>query len=215
MAGRCVIIGAGDLTVSEIPLHEGDFIIAADGGFGYCRYLEIEPDMILGDFDSIDERNMEYIMEMRALHPEKVKVLPAQKDDTDMLAAIKEGLQRGYTEFVIYGGQGGRLSHTMANIQCLAYLKEKGAKGYLMDGNGMILVAQNETISFKKNLEGFLSLFSLGEKAEGVTIRNMKYLLDKAVVTNDFPVGVSNEFIGKESSITVEKGMLLIMIDWN
>ncbi len=84
-----------------------------------------------------------------------------------------------------------------------------------MDGNGMILVAKNETVRFKKNLEGFLSLFSLGEKAEGVTITNMKYLLDKAVVTNDFPIGVSNEFIGKESSVTVENGTLLIMIDWN
>lgn len=215
MAGRCVIIGAGDLSVSEIPLHEGDYVIAADGGFSYCRYLEIEPDLILGDFDSVDERNMEDIMEMRAHYPEKVKVLPVEKDDTDMLAAIKEGLRKGFGEFVIYGGQGGRLAHTMANIQCLIYLKEKGAKGYLMDGNGMILVAQNETVRFKKNLEGFLSLFSLGEKAEGVTITNMKYLLDKAVVTNDFPIGVSNEFIGKESSVTVENGTLLIMIDWN
>ena len=215
MAGRCVIIGAGDLSVSEIPLHEGDYVIAADGGFSYCRYLEIEPDLILGDFDSVDERNMEDIMEMRARYPEKMKVLPVEKDDTDMLAAIKEGLNKGFEEFVIYGGQGGRLAHTMANIQCLNYLKEKGAKGYLMDGNGMILVAKNETVRFKKNLEGFLSLFSLGEKAEGVTITNMKYLLDKAVVTNDFPIGVSNEFIGKESSVTVENGTLLIMIDWN
>ena len=215
MAGRCVIIGAGDLSVSEIPLHEGDYVIAAYGGFSYCRYLEIEPDLILGDFESVDERNMEDIMEMRARYPEKVKVLPVEKDDTDMLAAIKEGLNKGFEEFVIYGGQGGRLAHTMANIQCLNYLKEKGAKGYLMDGNGMILVAKNETVRFKKNLEGFLSLFSLGEKAEGVTITNMKYLLDKAVVTNDFPIGVSNEFIGKESSVTVENGTLLIMIDWN
>ena len=156
-----------------------------------------------------------YVDLIRARYPEKVKVLPVEKDDTDMLAAIKEGLNKGFEEFVIYGGQGGRLAHTMANIQCLNYLKEKGAKGYLMDGNGMILVAKNETVRFKKNLEGFLSLFSLGEKAEGVTITNMKYLLDKAVVTNDFPIGVSNEFIGKESSVTVENGTLLIMIDWN
>ena len=214
MAERCVIIGAGDLTVSEIPLREGDYVIAADGGFAYCRYLEIEPDLVLGDFDSLDENNMEAIMEMRSREPEKVRALPVKKDDTDMLAAIKEGLKLGYKEFVIYGGQGGRLAHTMANIQCLNYLKEKGARGYLMDGDGMILVAKNETVSFKKNLEGLLSLFSLGDKAEGVTIRNMKYLLDNATVTNDFPIGVSNEFIGKESSITVENGTLLIMITW-
>lgn len=61
--------------------------------------------MILGDFDSVDERNMEDIMEMRARYPEKVKVLPVEKDDTDMLAAIKEGLNKGFEEFVIYGAR--------------------------------------------------------------------------------------------------------------
>ena len=102
---------------------------------------------------------MEAIMEMRSREPEKVRVLPVKKDDTDMLAAIKEGLKLGYKEFVIYGGQGGRLAHTMANIQCLNYLKEKGARGYLMDGDGMILVAKNETVSFKRTWKAFCPCF--------------------------------------------------------
>ena len=210
----CHIFCAGEFHGLLEQPEPGDFILAADGGLRHLQAAGLEPSGILGDFDSLDENNMEAIMEMRSREPEKVRVLPVKKDDTDMLAAIKEGLKLGYKEFVIYGGQGGRLAHTMANIQCLNYLKEKGARGYLMDGDGMILVAKNETVSFKKNLEGLLSLFSLGDKAEGVTIRNMKYLLDNATVTNDFPIGVSNEFIGKESSITVENGTLLIMITW-
>ena len=67
--------------------------------------------------------------------------------------------------------------------------------------------------SFEKGKKGFFSLFSLGDRAEGVTIRNMKYLLDEAVVTNAFPVGVSNEFIGKAGSVTVKNGTLLVILE--
>lgn len=211
---RCVIVGAGDLTVSEIPVREEDYVIAADGGYSYCKLFEIVPDLILGDLDSVGEAEAEELAEIAKIDPGRVIVLPAEKDETDMLAAIHAGLEAGCREFHIYAGQGGRLEHTIANIQCLIYLKECGAVGYMIDGTGMILVARNETVSFKPQTEGFLSLFSMGDKAEGVTIRNMKYLLDKAVVTNSFPIGISNEFIGKQASITVEHGTLAILLNW-
>ena len=88
-------------------------------------------------------------------------LLPAEKDETDMLAAINEGLKRGCQDFRIYAGQGGRLEHTIANIQCLKYLKEQGAAGYLCDGTGMIFVIKDEEVSFREENEGYLSVFSL------------------------------------------------------
>lgn len=211
---RCVIIGAGDLTVSEIPVKEEDYVIAADGGYMYCRVLGIEPDLILGDFDSIGEKEAEELAAIQKTDPDRIVVLPALKDETDMLAAIHAGLDEGCQEFHLYAGQGGRLEHTIANIQCLIYLKECGAVGYMMDGNGMILVAENETVSFRAGTEGYLSLFSMGDRAEGVTIRNMKYELKEATVTNSFPIGISNEFIGEPASITVENGTLAIILTW-
>lgn len=214
MAKRCIIIGAGDLTVSEISVAEDDYVIAADGGYSYCRLLGIEPDLILGDFDSVLEEDAQEIAEIYKQDAERVIVLPAEKDETDMLAAIHAGLSEGCREFHLYAGQGGRLEHTIANIQCLNYLKENGAVGYMMDGTGMILVAKNETVAFRDSMEGMLSLFSLGEKAQGVTIRNMKYELTEAEVTNSFPIGISNEFIGKQASITVKNGTLLIILAW-
>ena len=214
MAKKCIIIGAGDLTVSEIPVGEDDYVIAADGGYSYCKLLGIEPDLILGDFDSVLEDDAQELAEIFKEDPERVIVLPAEKDETDMLAAIHAGLEAGCREFHLYASQGGRLEHTLANIQCLNYLKDCGAVGYMMDGTGMILVAKNETVAFKASMEGMLSLFSLGDRAEGVTIRNMKYELNKAVVTNSFPIGISNEFIGEQASITVENGTLVIILAW-
>lgn len=211
---RCIIVGAGDLTISEIPVKEEDYVIAADGGYSYCKLLGITPDLILGDFDSIGEEEAAEIAEILKEDEDRVIVLPVEKDETDMLAAIHAGLEQGCQEFLIYGGQGGRLEHTIANIQCLNYLKDCGAVGYLMDGTGMILAAKNETVNFKPQTEGYLSLFSMGDKAEGVTIRNMKYLLNAATITNTFPIGISNEFIGEAASVTVENGTLVIILSW-
>ena len=211
--GTCIIVGAGELTVGEIPVKEGDFVIAADGGFAYCRRLGVEPDLILGDFDSLDEGNKRAVEAIRQERPERVQVLPVMKDDTDMLAAMKEGLKRGFRSFDIYAAaQGRRLSHTIANIQCLNYLKENGASGRLIAAGETVFLLRDETVEFVKEQKGFLSLFSLGDRAEGVTIRNMKYLLDRATVTNAFPVGVSNEFIGEAGSVTVESGTLLVIV---
>lgn len=214
MQGKCIIIGAGDLTIGEIPVKEEDFVIAVDGGLGYCGILNVEPDIIIGDFDSVSDGEREAIVTLEQEIPERIIRLKPEKDDTDMLAALKLALEKGYTEFRIYAATGGRFDHTLANIQCLLYLKNHGATGYLVDGTGMILVLQNEAVHFNKNLEGYLSLFALGKEAKGVTIQGMKYTLDNYTMKNDFPIGISNEFIGEESVISVEDGELVCMLSY-
>lgn len=213
--GTCIIIGAGDLTVGSFPYNpETDLVIAADGGLMYCGILEIEPDLIIGDFDSLEGEYREALKNLQADCPDKVVTLPAEKDDTDMLAAVKYGLTLGYRNFRLYGANGGRLEHTIANIQVLNYLKEQDAVGYIMDGQSMILLAQNETIRFRDSMEGYVNVFSMNEKAHGVTIRGLKYELDHVTLNNTVPLGISNEFIGVPSEVTVEDGTLLIIINW-
>ena len=214
MTGKCLIIGAGDLTMGEITVGEEDYVIAVDGGLSYCGILNVEPDKIIGDFDSVSEKEKEAVYSLQEQVPGLVMELPVEKDDTDMLAALKYGLELGYTDFRIYAGTGGRFDHTLANIQCLLYLKNHGATGYMVDGTGMILVIQNEAVHFRKELEGYLSLFSLGKEAKGVTIRGLKYPLENYTLTNDYPIGISNEFIGEESTIQVEDGELVCMIQY-
>ncbi|MBQ3907088.1 MAG: thiamine diphosphokinase [Lachnospiraceae bacterium] len=212
--GKCILIGAGDLTVGQIPRSNEDFVIVVDGGLGYCEFLGIEPDLILGDFDSVTDGERQALESIETQCPEKVIRLKPEKDDTDMLYAIKYALERGYREFRIYAATGGRFDHTLANIQCLLYLKNHDAVGYLMDGNGMILALQNESVAFRENMEGYVSLFSLGKKAEGVTIKGLKYELENATISNDFPIGISNEFIGKKAEVSVENGELVCMISY-
>ncbi|MBO5209103.1 MAG: thiamine diphosphokinase [Lachnospiraceae bacterium] len=208
----CIIIGAGNFSEIEIPVGKDDYVIAADGGYQYCKRMQIVPDFVLGDMDSIAGEMRQEIDAFQAEHPDKVKILPCMKDDTDMMSAIRMGLSKGYKKFVLYGAMGGRLEHTIANIQCLIYLKNQGAHGCMIEKECTVMVVQNETIHFQKEKEGFFSMFALQQRAEGVTIRGMKYPLEDAVVTDDFPIGISNEFIGEASEITVKKGTLLLIL---
>ena len=214
MQGKCFVIGAGDMTMGELSVSEDDFVIAVDGGLSYCSILNVEPHVMIGDFDSLSEGEKQALEVLREEIPERIITLPTAKDDMDMLAALKHGLKLGYKDFRIYGGTGGRFDHTLANIQCLLFLKNNDATGYLVDGTGMIFVIQNEAVHLNKNLDGVLSLFCLGKEAKGVSIENMKYVVKDYTLRNDYPIGISNEFIGKEAAISVEDGELVCMIQY-
>lgn len=212
--GKCIIVAAGDLTVSEMDISEGDLVIAVDGGLEYCRGLGVEPDLALGDFDSVGEDLLAQVELWERSDPERVVRLKPEKDDTDTLAAVRVALERGFNSFLLYGAMGGRLEHTIANIQCLLFLKHHGAVGYMMDAGGMCFVMEDEERRFGASMRGYLSLFSMGEKAQGVDIRGMKYELNDAAITNDFPIGISNEFIGQEAVVRVKRGQLLGIVTY-
>lgn len=205
-----VLIGAGEFTGFEREYTEKDLILALDGGLLYCEENGIMPDYIIGDFDSLPEAKQ---VLLEKYPKDKILRLPRQKDDTDMLAAIRFGMKKGITDFTMYGGLGGRVSHTIANIQCLAFLKENGLTGRLLGDHCEIRLIQNETLVLEKRDSGFISLFAFGNRAEGVCIEGLLYELDNAALTYAFPIGVSNEFVGKEATIRVQNGTLLIIVE--
>lgn len=211
--GKCIIVAAGDMTLSEIPVSPEDLLIAVDGGFAHCQRLGLTPELALGDFDSAEGEQLTCIARWEEQCPERVMRLRPDKNDTDTLAALRVGLERGYMSFLIYGAvRGRRLEHTIANIQCLLFLRHNGAVGYLIDTDCSCFVLEDEEKRFGASQAGYLSLFSLGREAAGVDIQGMKYELDNALITNDFPIGISNEFIGKKALIRVRSGQLLGII---
>ena len=118
------------------------------------------------------------------------------KNETDTILAVDVGLDKGYTDFVIYGCLGGRLDQTMASIQTAQYVANNGGRAVLIDGNTHVTVIINSSISFDKDCNGIISVFANSDKAEGVTETGLLYSLDDATLTPNFPLGVSNEFIG-------------------
>ncbi len=199
---KCFVVGAGDFFGLLIRPEAGDLIIAADGGYDHLKREKIDPDIVVGDFDSRDGNIPD--------HP-NVIMLDVQKDDTDIAHAVGIGLERGYRDFRIFGGTGGRESHTIANIQMLTGLAKKGAHAWLYGRDSVITVIHNDSLMFSEVTEGMVSVFSLSDRAEGVDILGMKYTMQDGVLTNDTALGVSNMLIGKEAHISVKKGTLLII----
>ena len=198
--GKCVILCAGEIAGTILPLEAEDLLIAADGGYRHTQQLGLAPHIVLGDFDSL------------GFVPEGAQVHPKEKDDTDAMLAVKLGLSKGYREFYIYGGMDGpRVDHTMANFQLLHYLSEHGAKGYLIGVRQNAAVITDE-ISFPKEQTGMISVFCLSQKAQ-LDIEGLKYNLEDGILQPSFPLGVSNQFVGKESLIRVKKGTVLVIWD--
>lgn len=200
--GICYIVGAMPLEPELVPqLQEHDFLIAADGGYAALAALGIVPHLVVGDFDSLGS-----VPE----HP-NVHRLPCVKDDTDIGYAIKVGLEQGYTRFLLLGGVGGRLDHTIANLQLLEYLSCHGASGILAGGGYAATTITNRSFFFPADCSGYCSVFCQSGTARGITLEGLKYSLTDGELTGSFPLGVSNEFLGTPARVSVQDGTLLLV----
>ena len=203
MAKDCYIFGAGEESYPQsVPARDGAIVIAADGGFPAAVQAFGTLDLAVGDFDSLG-----YL-------PTCVPTVchPPEKDETDLLLAVREGRARGARRFLIYGALGGRLDHTVANLQVLAHLAAEGEEGYLFgaDGTAVTAIAGGQSLSFPEGYCGTLSVLALGGPAEGVTLRGVKYPLEAAAMSSDFPLGVSNELLGEGATVALGAGSLHI-----
>lgn len=199
---RFVIFCAGGFDKLLEPLDRDDFLLAADGGYVHFEKLGREPDGVLGDFDSLG-----YV-------PAGATVFPVEKDDTDAMLAVRQGLAMGYREFLLYGSlDGPRLDHTVANFQTLQFLADRGATGYLIGNTHIVTVVKNGAIRFPETAAGIISVFCMGADARGVSIEGLQYTVQDTVLSAGFPLGVSNHFVGKQAEISVREGSLLVIYD--
>ena len=195
----CTVVGA--MPECDLVLPKGGFLIAADKGLEQLQKRGVVPDLTVGDFDSL------------GFVPEGTAVVrhPIRKNDPDMLLAVREGLARGYRKFLLYGGVGGRLDHTLANIQTLLFLRQHGAKGVLFGDGTAVTLLENEEAVLPAKESGNVSVFAFGGDADGVCIRGLSYPLEDGTLTTGFPLGVSNGFCGAAAQIAVRQGKLLLI----
>ena len=198
---RCFIFAAGTFYGLRERPASGDLVIAADAGYRVCQQAGIVPDLLLGDFDSMDQPDFP-----------NIRRSPVEKDDTDTMLAVKTALEEGCDTVYIYGGTGGkRLDHTLANLQTLLFIRRRGARGYLYDDDFVWTAVENESLTIEKTVGwGLFSVFCLGDRAEGIDETGFQYPLADAVLTPEFPLGVSNHILEPTATITVRKGALAI-----
>lgn len=203
----CLIISGGEFCSLPENL-KYEYCIACDKGYEYSVKLGIKPDIVLGDFDSYEGVITEDIGDI------PIDFHPVEKDDTDTMLAIKHAIGKGYKHLVIICALGGRVDHMLANIQSMTYASSHGCiceiysdKEYLRTFSSLL-----ETSISLPAIEGVsLSLFSLTDICDNLTISGAKYNIENHRITNDFPLCFGNTWQESEVRISLGEGILLIV----
>ena len=182
--------------------------VAADGGALLLESIGFVPDVIIGDFDSLTE--------VQYQHYEKtgVKIIkyPAEKDETDGELALQYCQEIGLNDIIIIGFAGGRLDQQLANIFLLEYAFRNGITAFIKEPGLEMGIIDREKVFFQK-IGVRLSLIPLDEKVTGVTITGCKYLLESGSLLRYKTRGISNIIEQEKAVITVEKGLLLYVLN--
>lgn len=176
-------------------------IICADGGLLMARRLGLSPDLLIGDYDSMEMPD----------DPDVIK-LPSEKDMTDSEAAIDLAVSRGYSDITLLGGLGGRLDHTMGNLGMLSKYCGQLDSLSIVDGRNKAFMIPPGELLLKKDGYKYLGIIAYGGTAENVTLSGVKYPLDHHLLTASTTLGVSNEITAAEAHISFTAGKLLIIL---
>lgn len=205
---QCMII-SGAPVAGELPVTEGEYVIACDAGVGHALKAGRKPDLLVGDFDTYQETLPEGITVLTA---------PSEKDDTDTMMAVRYALEQGFERIRICAALGGRLDHSIGNLSAAAYVAERLGSCEVYGARERAILLYNGSVSLSKKRpdaeqkKEFVSVFSWTEEAKGVSYRGLRYPLEDATLIRTFALGISNEFAAEEAEISVKDGILLIII---
>ena len=211
---RCVIGGGADIADHGRVrgfLKKDDYVIYCDSGLKHMEELGAAPSLIVGDFDSHEDPHFDV----------ETITLPVAKDDTDTVFAMKEGIRRGFKEFLLLGVIGARLDHSLVNVYILNALENSGCHGMIIDDYSEIELvasrvdkdgARHAGTANRDSSYPYFSLLAVEGAAHGVTITNAKFPLDDANITPGYQYATSNEALpGKTAEVTVRDGRLLLI----
>ena len=205
--------GTHGLIIGAVPWRDGGFlrpylargrwtVFCADGGYANARAAGLAPDYLIGNWDSGERPRLDV----------PCVTLPAEKDVTDLQAAMAQALSLGIRDLLLCGCTGGRLDHTASNLLLLEWLADRGGRGMIADvdnevrllGPGVHRVANDPPCHY-------LSLVPLERQVTGVSIRGVKYRLNGATLTRGDTLSVSNEPAGPVAEIAIGGGRALLI----
>lgn len=206
---KTIIIGNGEIKNYEIIREYFDeaYIIACDGGLRHCRAMMIQPNVMLGDFDSAHKEDIEFFYNLGVLMEE----YPVKKDKTDMEIAVDMAIERESDEIYIVGGLGSRFDHSLANVHILLKPVRLGIRACLLDENNIITLVE-DSIDIVGEKGQTVSLLPLTTKVKGINTRHMEYELKDAEMEIGSSLGVSNVMTEDVATVSVEEGTLILIM---
>jgi len=210
---RAIIFGNGEIYDYKLigkhiqPAADKDLIICCDGGLRHAKQLDLMPDYIVGDCDSVSQ---DLLFEYRDKGVE-VKEFPKEKDFTDMELALELAISSGVSNIDIFGAVGNRLDHSLANAYILLKPLRKGIKAKLLNESNEVMIIDNQIELYKK-IGAIVSLIPLTSEVCGVSTRGLKYPLKDETLYMGETRGISNVFLEENISIHIESGLLFVIL---
>ena len=185
---------------------KAELIIGVDGGARHLLQFGVRPHVLMGDFDSISSKDLEYLKKLGT----EIIEFPVEKDMTDTELATEYAISKGFKNIIFIGVLGTRVDHSLANILLLKRMLDKGVKGHIVDEYNIITLIRDE-ISLRKQPGYNLSLLPITSRVEGVTTKGLYFPLNNATIEMGSTWGVSNRFIDETAEVTIHDGLLLVI----
>lgn len=212
MTDNMVVIvtgGAMDNTLLKSVLADNRdaYIIGVDKGLNALHELDIKPDLVVGDFDSVDSG----IRAIYAGSPGAI-VLNPRKDFTDTHVAVLEALKRKPDNIIIVGATGTRMDHMLGNINLLKICLDEGVMAAIVDKSNRIrMIDKQLKIRRDEQYGRYVSCIPFSDKVTGISIKGFEYNLDDATIIKEQTIGISNELREEEGLITIKEGYLIVI----
>ena len=206
---KAIIISNGsiqDYTFYKKILNDYDLIICADGGANHAKCMGLIPDVIIGDFDSVDQNDLNTMKRQDT----KILSYPPIKDETDTQLAIEYAIENGCNDLILIGCLGSRFDHSFANVSLLKMIVDKGCKGTIINENNQIYLVDS-SIELSGESGDVVSLLPITDKVTGITSQGLYYSLKDAEMKFGIPYGISNVFTQSNVSIAIDSGLLLVI----
>lgn len=207
---KCIIVCNGWSITKELVdkyINKETFLICADGGANNLKKFGILPDLLIGDFDSISQEALDFYSKKNI----EIMNFPPEKDYTDSELSVETAISKGFTDIIILGGIGSRMDHTIANVFLLKTIHEAGCHGTLIDNNNIIQLISSD-ITLERHDGYKVTLLPLTPEVEGITTKGLYYPLENYTLRQGSTRGVSNEFLDEEASVSIQSGLLLVMM---
>lgn len=200
------IICHGSITDFEFHrrlIEQCSLIICADGGTLYAKRMNVQPDVIIGDFDSCSRGFVEGYKGVQVIE------YPSEKNETDAHLAVEYALSKGEKHIILLGATGTRLDHTLVNIGLLLNILAAGARGEIINEHNRVGIIKSSTCI--KGKGKLVSLVPCGGDAKGITLRGFKYPLRDYTLKMGSSRGVSNILTQDTGYIDIKEGTLLVI----
>lgn len=206
-----LIISGGDIESKFLKLfinkQKIDKIIVADKGLEILNKLNLIPNYIIGDFDSVDKDVLNKYtkngIEMIKLNPEK--------DYTDTHMALKLAIKLKSNKIYILGALGKRMDHAIANIHILKEALDNNIQCKIIDENNEIELITEGINVLGNSKYKYISLIPLTTNVTGITLEGFKYSLDNATLEIGHSIGVSNEMVSDKAKVIIKTGILIMI----